>query len=138
VLVLDTGSRTARRCFGPLAWAVLEDIALGCDPGGDTAVTSIRAVADHLGVSKDTALRAFGVLRRLGAIEAVPPSRSLTGRFGPAAYRVHLPSGVRLDHGPASPETSPDPRTRRPESGHRGRRSDPAGPRGAPTLFDLA
>jgi len=137
-LVLGVDSRTARRAFGPLAWAVFEDIALGCTPGADTSVSSIRAVADHLGISKDTALRAFAVLRRLGAIEATPPSRLSSGRFGSTAYRVHLPEGVSVGQGPAEVAPDHDPRAVRTESGHRGRRSAPVEPRGVPTLFDLA
>jgi DNA-binding transcriptional MocR family regulator len=117
---------------------VFEDIALSCPPGADTSPTSIRAVSAHLGVSKDTALRAFAVLRRLGAIEATPPSRSSSGRFGPTAYRVHLPEGVSVVQRAAEVSPDHDPRAVRTGSGHRGRRSAPVEPRAVPTLFDLA
>lgn len=138
VLVLDVASCPARRDLGPLAWAVLEDVALVVDPDAGTASTSIRAVAERLGISKDTAQRGFAILRRLGIIESMPPGRCPAGRFGRAVYRVNLPDGLRLDRSHSDAADSHVRRAVRAEPGDQGHGTASV-ELGAPlTLFDLA
>ena len=137
VLLLDERSQAARRQLGPLAWAVFERIALAAGPDGTPTTTSIRAEAEHLGIAKDTAMRAMAALRRLGMIEAVVPDRSSDGRFGMASYRVHPPEGVRIRREAAPSTRAPEPNGRGTMSENRGRRRPPAPPAAAQTLFDL-
>ena len=77
-----------RRELGPVAWCVLECLIGGSDDGR-TATASVRAVAEELGVAKNTAHRALAALVRRGLVEAIQ-SRDGHGRFQPGRYRLHV------------------------------------------------
>lgn len=87
----DSDRRALRRRLGPVAWCVLEDLIddARVDALGRTVVSSsVRRLAENLGVSKDTTARA---LRRLTAgdlIAALPARRGEGGRFGGGAYLI--------------------------------------------------
>lgn len=103
VVVLTGAARDLRRRVGPVAWAVLEDVALDAvpDPGGClVATTNVRRVAHQVGVSKDTAAAALTRLARLGLVERRPVLRAEGGRFGRSVYVVRLDAAegvARLD-----------------------------------------
>ena len=92
-VVLTGAARDLRRRVGPVAWAVLEDVLLDAvaDPDGClVATTSVRRVADQVGVSKDSAAAALNRLARLGLVERRPVLRAGRGRFGRSVYLVRL------------------------------------------------
>ena len=99
-----TGPRVGevRRRVGPVAWCALEVLADRPTAGG-VVEASVRAVADELGVAKNTAHRAIAALGRAGLVEAVQ-ARGADGRFAAGRYRLHL------DH--LTPTSTPRPRTR--------------------------
>ncbi|WP_395154188.1 helix-turn-helix domain-containing protein [Ilumatobacter sp.] len=87
-----------RRSLGPLAWAALEALVTEARPNGDgdVANTSVRQLAEHLGVAKNTAHRAVTALRLAGFIEPLQ-SRSMSGQFTSGSYRLAVdPSILRL------------------------------------------
>ena len=90
--------RALRRLLGPLAWAVLADLALDAEPddaGAHTVTTSARRVAGHLGVGKDTATRALRRLTALGLLERRPQVTGPAGRFGAGSYELRgMPASV--------------------------------------------
>jgi len=100
---LTPGCRSLRRHLGPMAWVVLEDIALDATPaGGDlVARTSARLVAEHLGIQPGTAARALRRLRDEGLI-ALGREERAGGRFGLVVYRLADIAGVTVvnDGGP--------------------------------------
>lgn len=77
-----------RRRVGPVAWCALEVLADRPTAGG-TVEASVRAIADELGVAKNTAQRALAALVRAGLVEAVQ-ARGADGRFAAGRYRLHL------------------------------------------------
>ena len=85
-----TGPRVdeMRRRVGPVAWCALEVLADRPTAGG-LVEASVRAVADELGVAKNTAHRAIAALGRAGLVEAVQ-ARGADGRFASGRYRLHL------------------------------------------------
>jgi hypothetical protein len=103
-LELDAGSRLWRRRLGWLQWAVLEDVALSACPDSDrwTAPVGVRAVAQNLGMTKDTAARALSALQAAGLMTRVnvrlPDGKTRSG------YQLSLPDGVTLST--ASPARS--------------------------------
>lgn len=59
-------SRHVKRAVGATAWVILEDIALDAtvdDQGRLVADTSVRHIADHLGLNKSTVARHLARLR---------------------------------------------------------------------------
>lgn len=97
-LVVSPSSRELRRRLGPLAWAVLEDVALDAgvdDHGRLVATTSTRAVAEHLGLTPGTAARALGRLRSLGLVRYTRHDGP-AGRFGLAAYVLDAVPGLEV------------------------------------------
>lgn len=94
-----------RRDLGPVAWCALECLLERSDDGG-TTVASVRAVADDLGVAKNTAHRAIATLVRAGLAEPIQ-ARSDDGRFQTGTYALHLGDLV------ATTPTRPAPRIRR-------------------------
>lgn len=104
-----------------MAWVVLEElVALGC-AGDGVATTSTRALADRLGVAKDTVASALRRLLDRGLIDRLAQPHAGGGRFAAGGYRLN---DVALDavfgSGPSAP-----PR--------RAGRQD----RAQPTLFDM-
>lgn len=83
--------RTLRRRLGPVAWCVLEDLteeARVDSQGRRVATSSVRRLAENLGVSKDTTARALRRLTSAQLIAALPATRSDSGRFGGGAYLI--------------------------------------------------
>lgn len=77
-----------RRELGPVAWCALECLVGGSNDG-HTTTASVRAMAEELGVAKNTAHRALAALVRRGLVEAIQ-SRDDAGRFQPGRYRLHV------------------------------------------------
>ena len=83
--------RALRRRLGPVAWCVLEDLieeARVDSQGRRVATSSVRRLAENLGVSKDTTARALRRLTSAQLIAALPATRSDSGRFGGGAYLI--------------------------------------------------
>ena len=93
VLVLGTESSGLRRTLGPMSWVALEALAARSREidGRLVADVSVRSLAGELGVAKDTAARALGVLRDAGLIVAAQ-ARGVRGRFAGGCYVVMLPA----------------------------------------------
>ena len=93
VLVLGTESSGLRRTLGPMSWVALEALAARSREidGRLVADVSVRSLAGELGVAKDTAARALGVLRDAGLIVAAQ-GRGVRGRFAGGCYVVMLPA----------------------------------------------
>jgi DNA-binding transcriptional ArsR family regulator len=82
-------SRQTSRTVGPLAWVVLEDLALRSQDSGDPAIeTNVRALASDLGVGKDTVARALARLIDLGLVRCQPQRRA--GRYAGSAYELDV------------------------------------------------
>lgn len=85
--------RALRRRLGPVAAAVLADLVLDADrddAGALVVATSVRRVAAHLGVGKDTAARALRRLTSVGLLERRPQGADRAGRFGAGRYELRL------------------------------------------------
>lgn len=123
-LLLGPMADETRRSLGPLAWAALEALVADAWPtaGATVADTSVRQLAERLGVAKNTAHRALTALRSAGFIEPLQ-SRSTSGQFGSGSYRLAVaPSILRLaPKAPASPAAAP-PSVARPSSSRPARR----------------
>jgi hypothetical protein len=112
-LVLTTASRALRRSVGPTAWVVLEALTADAVRDGDALIvmTSVRRLADALGLGRDAVAGAVQALAFAGRIR-VESSRNRSGRFGASRYVV-LPAGAlrrAADDGGAA--TSATPRQR--------------------------
>ena len=95
VLEIDADATTTKTFVGPVAWLVLEHLALAAhDEGGElvTAETA-RSIARAVSVSKDTAASALRRLVDAGLAGRRPQHRS-GGRFGAGGYVLHLPAGL--------------------------------------------
>jgi len=94
-LLLGPMADETRRSLGPLAWAALETLVTDSRPIGDIDVadTSVRQLADRLGVAKNTAHRALTALRGAGFIEPLQ-SRSASGQFASGSYRLAVASAI--------------------------------------------
>ncbi len=105
-------SRQVRQRLGTSAWAVLEDVALDAyrdDHGRLLAVTNVRRIALHLGISKDTAARALLRLAEAGLVER-QSQRGETGAFTASVYVLGLEHGSGLVHRQIAPRpTTPCP-----------------------------
>jgi hypothetical protein len=69
--LVTAAARKLWRAVGTTAWAVLCDVALDAEPDSEgrlVAATNVRRIADHLGISKDTAARALARLHDAGLI----------------------------------------------------------------------
>lgn len=120
-LVLTPVSAALRRRLGPTAWTVLEDVLLHGE-AADTAVvaTSVRAVADRLGLSRTTAGRALASLVERGLLSRRQQRDGCRGTFGPATYECRLDQldGVDLVTDVATTERSTTTRTRHRRTDH--------------------
>jgi hypothetical protein len=106
-VLVTAGARKLCRAVGTTAWAVLCDVALAAEPDSEgrlVAATNIRRVADHLGISKDTAARALARLGHAGLVSR-QSARHQNGRFMASVYVVRLgTSGIILLVGRSCPE----------------------------------
>ncbi|MGH9030525.1 MAG: hypothetical protein ACRDZV_00215 [Acidimicrobiia bacterium] len=93
-LHIDARCQQLRRDVGPVAWLVLEELALDARSDGDALFvpTSVRELAAAVSLNKDTVARAVAVLVRLGVVEHHQPASG--GRFGAGCYRLTLPAGL--------------------------------------------
>ena len=82
----------ARRTAGPTAWAVLEALASRASVASPRAEVrcSARALADDLGLSKDTTARALRSLARQGFVRRLDHRADVNGRFAATTYEVEL------------------------------------------------
>jgi hypothetical protein len=102
-LVITTESGQLRRRLGPLAWMVLQHLALNCccmEGGGWAAAVGVREIASGVGVTKDTAARGVSTLLSAGLVTRELIDLDAKRRPG---YQLHLPAGMRLI---GSPEQS--------------------------------
>jgi DNA-binding MarR family transcriptional regulator len=100
-----------RRDLGPLAWIVLEELALCAEEGEHGELRSalgVRELASALGISKDTAARAVGRLVEARLVRRIT-SRSAAGRFASCHYVLRLPRGLSLEAGGVPISNLPPP-----------------------------
>ena len=82
-------SRETSRTVGPLAWVVLEELALRTQGSGDPVLeTNVRALASDLGVGKDTLAQALGRLIDLGLVRCQAQRRA--GRYSGSRYELDV------------------------------------------------
>ena len=99
-IVVEAEARPLRRVLPATAWVVLEEVALGAEPGADgrlLAATSARQVADGLGIDAGTAAGALRQLRRRGIL-ALERQQGPGGRFGLSIYSLATPPGLVVLH----------------------------------------
>lgn len=96
VLSVTAASRGWRRRLGPLAWTVLEELALASHltDRGWVAPIGVRDVAAGIGVTKDTAARAVAALSAAGLV-ILDRVEGLDGRSR-SGYRLRPPGGLTL------------------------------------------
>jgi hypothetical protein len=89
-ITVASSSRGTRRLVGPLAWVVLEELALRAVAGnGALAVeTSVRDLAGSLGVGKDAIAAALARLTELGLVRC--QTRRAAGRYAGSAYVLEV------------------------------------------------
>ncbi len=97
VVVMSAASRSLRRALRPLAWVILEDVALDAVPedGRLVARTSARQVAERLGVDPGTAARALRILRERGFL-VLEREKGPAGRFGLSVYVIETIPGLTV------------------------------------------
>jgi DNA-binding transcriptional ArsR family regulator len=96
-LVVSRLSSRMRKELRPMAWTVLEEVALDAvdEDGRLVARTSARRVADQLGVDPTTAAGALRVLRQQGLLTLERQSGP-AGRFGLSLYVLGSVSGMTV------------------------------------------
>jgi hypothetical protein len=109
------------RCeLGPVAWSALELLALCAEHAADRTLVvtlGVRELAQQLGVGRDAAAKAKGMLRDHGLI-SVAQNRSGGGRFDGTHHTVHIEHVIETN---TRPTREPHGTTRRDQ---------------APTLFN--
>ena len=106
-LVLTGESAALRRRLDPAEWMVFEELLLASTRNGDGCVASvsIRALADRLGLAKDTVARALGRLRRAGLVTA-RQSRTDAGVFATGSYLLSVPASITVTDHPTTATTT--------------------------------
>jgi DNA-binding transcriptional ArsR family regulator len=96
-VMLSGSCRPLRRSLRPIAWPVLEEVALDAEAvqGRVVARTSARQIADHLGIDPGTAAAALRTLRERGLIRSFR-EQGAAGRFGLSVYELAAVDGLRL------------------------------------------
>jgi DNA-binding transcriptional ArsR family regulator len=123
-LLLGPMADETRRSLGPLAWAALEALLANSRATGDVNVadTTVRQLAERLGIAKNTAHRALTALRSAGFIEPLQ-SRSTSGQFASGSYRLDVaPSILRLAADASAPPFAAAPSVARPSFARPSRR----------------
>ena len=115
--VLSVGHDAApiRRDLGPLAWIVLEELALCADEGEHGELRSalgVRELASALRISKDTAARAVSRLIEVRLVRRIT-TRTAAGRFASCHYVLRLPRGLTLGAGGVPAAKLPPPAIKR-------------------------
>lgn len=98
-LVFTEAARQVCQALGTTAWAALADVALDARPDHQdrlVAATNVRRIAEHLGISRDTAARALARLADAGLVVRRAGQRSAGGTFAPSAYELRIASDVNL------------------------------------------
>ncbi len=128
-VVVSAASRALRRKLRPLAWVVLEEVALDAvvEDGRLVDRTSARQVADRLGVHPSTAVNALGVLRRRGLL-SLEREHGPAGRFGLSAYVLGSVDGLAFVPPHAIAACLVSPSLARPSADSAGRAADPGPP----------
>ena len=95
-LILTSTSRRLRRAVGPTAWVVLEALTADAVPDGDglVVVTSVRRLADTLGLGRDAVASAVQALAFAGQL-TVESTRDGAGRFASTRYVVAATDALR-------------------------------------------
>ena len=97
--MVSAEARSLKRRLDPLAWSVLEDVALDVVPDVDDALaaaTSCRRIAAHLGVNPGTAARALARLEAEGLLARRDSRDGTSGRFGRSTYVLAPLAGIGL------------------------------------------
>jgi DNA-binding transcriptional ArsR family regulator len=96
-VLISSASRRLRRELRPLAWMVLEEIALDAvsQDGRLIARTSARRLAEGLGIDPGTAAGALRALRSKGLV-VLERESGLAGRFGLAVYVIESVDGLTV------------------------------------------
>jgi DNA-binding transcriptional ArsR family regulator len=95
-LIVGSAATDVRRSVGPTAWCVLEQLAMSAPSQVAEAWivrSSVRELAEQLGVAKNTAQRALLRLRRARLVAFAQP-RDSSGRFDSSSYRLNIPDDV--------------------------------------------
>lgn len=103
--MVSASSRTLRRRLRPVAWVILEEVALDAvvEDGRLVARTSARQLADRLGVDPSTAGNALSALRRQGLL-VLEREHGPAGRFELSVYVLGAIAGLTVVHpGPTAP-----------------------------------
>jgi hypothetical protein len=100
-----------RRSLRPVAWVVLEELALCAVEveDGVVAAASARTIAARLGLDPATAASALRTLRERGLVEFTRAS-GLSGRFGLSVYRLVQLPGLEVQAPRGDPPHTTTPR----------------------------
>jgi hypothetical protein len=104
-IVLAPASRAWRRRLGPLAWAVLEELAQQASPAHDgwVAAIGVRDLGAAIGVTKDTVARALVTLRSSGVVKTTRVHAS-DGQSR-SGHQLNLPDGISIRRCPNNQDT---------------------------------
>jgi DNA-binding transcriptional ArsR family regulator len=113
-----------RRSLEPMAWLVLEELALSL-PDTPLRPVGVRSIALALGRSPDAVARALRSLIGDGLVERTSERDEWSGRFGASTYTVDLiGAGLQVPARRASAVAVPPPPPSQVQQQHAHRRSD--------------